>query len=188
MQGEYRQGFLWFLAILTAAFWMPPETSAQVCNIRVVTDANPDYSDMQSLVRSVTSRWPEMRDKCWAMFYWTHLGRRQTAPMILHGQELTDPIRQMNDYGYAMCSTVAGVNCAIWHAMGLDVKFWDISLHTVSECLYDGGWHLYDNSMSAVYTLCDGVTVAAVEDVGKEGRARRRAASARRGISPNTTA
>ena len=60
MQGEYRQGFLWFLAILTAAFWMPPETSAQVCNIRVVTDANPDYSDMQSLVRSVTSRGPEM--------------------------------------------------------------------------------------------------------------------------------
>ena len=32
-----------------------------------------------------------------------------------------------------MCSTMAGVNCAIWGAMGLNVKFWDISLHTVPE-------------------------------------------------------
>ncbi len=38
--------------------------------------------------------------------------------MILHGQELTDPIRQFNDYGYTMCSTIAGINCAIWARWG----------------------------------------------------------------------
>ena len=42
------------------------------------------------------------------MWYWNHIARRQTAPMILHGMELTDPIRQFNDYGYTMCSTIAG--------------------------------------------------------------------------------
>jgi len=89
--------------------------------------------------------------------------------MILHGLELTDPIRQFNDYGYMMCSTIAGTNCAIWDQMGMEVRFWDISLHTVSECFYEDRWHTYDNSMSALYTLCDGVTVAGVEDVGKEG-------------------
>jgi hypothetical protein len=51
----------------------------------------------------------------------------------------------------------------------MHVRFWDISLHTVSECFYENRWHIYDNSMSALYTLCDGVTVAGVEDVGKEG-------------------
>jgi len=29
----------------------------QVCNVKVVTDANPDYYDLPSLVHSATSRW-----------------------------------------------------------------------------------------------------------------------------------
>ncbi|MHC4399280.1 MAG: hypothetical protein ACYTG0_06350 [Planctomycetota bacterium] len=143
--------------------------AAEICNVKVVTDGNPDYTDIGSMIHSVTSNWPETKEKCWALWYWNHIARRQTAPMILHGRELTDPIRQFNDYGYAMCSTVAGVNCGIWGAMGLDVKFWDISLHTVPEVEYDGGWHMYDSSLSAIYTLCDGTTIADVEDIGAEG-------------------
>jgi len=141
----------------------------EVCNIKVVTDGSPDYSDMESMIHSITAGWPEPAQKCWAMFYWNHVARRQTAPMNLHGMECTDPIRQFNDYGYMMCSTVAGINCSIWDAMGYPVKFWDITLHTVPEVQYGGRWHMYDNSMSALYTLCDGVTIASVEDIGKEG-------------------
>ena len=144
----------------------------QVCNVKVVTDANPDYSDMPSLIHSVTGKWSTPEEKCWAMFYWNHIARRQTSPMILHGVELTDPIRQFNDYGYTMCSTIAGINCGIWHHMGLPVKFWDISLHTVPEVFYADRWHMYDNSMSAIYTLCDGETIAGVEDIGRGRRLR----------------
>jgi hypothetical protein len=156
-------------AVLVLLAGTAPTASAEVCNLKVVTDASPDYADLASMVHSITSRWPTPREKCWAIFYWNHVARRQTTPMVLHGLELTDPIRQFNDYGYTMCSTIAGVNCAIWHHMGLPVRYWDITLHTVSECFYDGRWHVYDNSMSAVYTLCDGRTVAGVEDVGKPG-------------------
>jgi hypothetical protein len=155
-------------ALLAVTNWGIPG-SAQVYNLKVVTDANPDYSDIGSMIHSITSRWPETKDKCWAIWYWNHIARRQTSPMIVQGRELTDPIRQFNDYGYTMCSTVAGMNCGIWHALGLPVKFWDISLHTVSEVEYDGRWHMYDSSMSAIYTLCDGKTIAAVEDIGAEG-------------------
>jgi hypothetical protein len=154
-------------AVLTVA--LTAGADAEVCNIKVVTDASPDYTDLASMVHSITANWSTPQEKCWAMWYWNHIGRRQTAPMILHGVELTDPIRQFNDYGYTMCSTIAGINCGIWNAMGLKVKFWDISLHTVPECFYDGRWHMYDDSMSAIYTLCDGKTIAGVEDIGKEG-------------------
>ncbi|MBE0537291.1 MAG: hypothetical protein IH624_16630 [Phycisphaerae bacterium] len=140
---------------------------AGVYNVKVVTDATPDYSDMDSMIASITDRWPGTEEKCLAMFYWNHLARRQTSPMNVHGLECTDPIRQFNDYGYTMCSTVAGINCSIWQAMGLNVRFWDITAHTVSEVEYDGRWHVYDNSMSALYTLCDGRTLAGVEDVGR---------------------
>ena len=142
---------------------------AEVCNLKVVTDASPDYSDMPSLVHSITSKWDAPKDKCWAMFYWNHLARRQTAPMILHGLELTDPIRQFNDYGFTMCSTISGINNGLWEQMGLQHRFWDISNHTVAEVNYDGGWHMYDNSLSMIYTLCDGKTLAGVQDIGKEG-------------------
>ena len=144
-------------------------SAAEMCNIKVVTDASPDYYDMESMVHSITSKWPTPEEKCWAMFYWNHIARRQTSPMQLHGLELSDPIRQFNDYGFTMCSTIAGINCSIWDAMGFKVKYWDISLHTVPEVFYDGRYHMYDNSMSALYTLCDGKTIAGVEDVGKEG-------------------
>ncbi len=157
-----------FLA-LAAALLLSATARAEVCNVKVVTDANPDYADIGSMIHSITDNWPATKDKCWAMWYWNHVARRQTAPMELHGHEVTDPIRQFNDYGYTMCSTVAGINCSIWGAMGLDVKFWDVILHTVSEVKYDGKYHLYDNSMSAIYTLCDGKTVAGVEDVGAAG-------------------
>ncbi|MCX7046084.1 MAG: hypothetical protein NTX50_11440, partial [Candidatus Sumerlaeota bacterium] len=142
---------------------------AEVCNVKVVTDASPDYSDLPSMIHSVTAKWPTPKEKCWAVFYWNHIARRQTQPILLHGMALTDPIRQFNDYGFTMCSTIAGINCAIWHNMGLKVKYWDISLHTVPEVEYDGRWHIYDNSMSALYTLCDGVTIAGVVDIGKDG-------------------
>jgi len=140
-----------------------------VYDLQVVTDASPDYGDLPRLVRSATSRWAAPAEKCWAMFYWVNRARRQTSPMEVHGLAVTDPIRQFNDYGYTMCSTVAGMNCALWDAMGFRAKYWDISLHTVPEVEYDGGWHMYDNSMSALYTLCDGRTIAGVADIGKEG-------------------
>ena len=142
---------------------------AQLCNVKVVTDASPDYYDMESMIHSIAGKWPTPKEKCWAMFYWNHIARRQTSPMYLHGTALTDPIRQFNDYGYAMCSTIAGINCSIWDAMGLKVKYWDIAMHTVSEVFYNGRWHMYDNSMSALYTLCDGKTIAGVQDIGQKG-------------------
>ena len=144
-------------------------TSAQVANLRVVTDASPDYHDMAGLVHSITSRWATPEEKCLAVFYWNRIARRQTNPMMLHGMEVTDPIRQFNDYGYTMCSTISGINQSIWEHVGLPHRYWDISNHTVAEVFYDGRWHMYDSSLSALYTLCDGKTLAGVEDIGKAG-------------------
>lgn len=157
-------------AVLLCLALMPvPRAFCEVCNLKVVTDASPDYYDMDSMIHSITSKWPTPAEKCWAMFYWNHIARRQTTPIMLHGLALGDPIRQFNDYGYTMCSTIAGINCSIWDAMGFRVKYWDIANHTVPEVEYDGRWHMYDNSMSALYTLCDGKTIAGVEDIGKAG-------------------
>lgn len=157
-------------ALLFSLLFMPLAVAhAEVDNIKVATDASPDYGDMDSMIHSISGKWQTPEEKLWAMFYWNHIARRQTNPMSLHGTALTDPIRQFNDYGYTMCSTISGINCSIWDAMGFKAKYWDISNHTVSEVEYGGRWHAYDNSMSALYTLCDGKTIAGIEDIGKDG-------------------
>lgn len=143
--------------------------AGEVDNIKVVTDASPDYTDMDSMVHSITSKWKTPAEKCYAMFIANHRARCQTNPMMLHGLELADPIRQFNDYGFTMCSTISGINCSIWNYMGLKAKFWDLSCHTVAEVEYDGTYHMYDNSLSVFYTLCDGKTIAPVEAVAAEG-------------------
>src|SRR5690554_5165579 len=74
-----------------------PAASAEIANLKVVTDASPDYYDMESMVRSITKNWETDEQKMWALFYWDHKGRRQTTPKSLHGMALTDPIRQYND-------------------------------------------------------------------------------------------
>jgi hypothetical protein len=52
--------------------------------------------------------------------------------------------------------------------MGYQCRFWDLAGHTVCEVLYDGKYHMYDNSMSNLVTLCDGKTLAGVEDIWNE--------------------
>ena len=154
------------VAVLLLVVLAPP-ARGEVYNLKVVTDASPDYSDLDSLVHSATSNFKTDEEKLWAMYYWTHKARRQTNPMMLHGKAETDPIRQFNDYGFTMCSTIAGINCMIWQHMGYDVRYYDVAVHTVSEVKYGGKWHLYDNSLTNIYTLCDGKTIAGVQDIGK---------------------
>ena len=76
-------------------FAIAPGARADVYNLKVVTDASPDYTDMDSLIHSITSNWKTDADKCWALFYWNHIARRQTNPMMRHGMALTDPIMQL---------------------------------------------------------------------------------------------
>jgi len=148
---------------------LPADPSgAATYNLRVVTDASPDLSDLESFIESTTSRWPTDREKVWALFYWSHILKRQTAPMVLHGYEVTDPIRAFNDYGFTMCSTISGINQVLYEALGLRHQYWDICNHTVAAVEYDGMFHMVDSSMSNLVTGDDGVTLASVEEIAAD--------------------
>ena len=77
--------------------------------------------------------------------------------MVLHGFEVTDPIRNFTDYGFTMCSTVSGINQSLYEMLGLRHQYWDICNHTVSAVEYDGRFHMVDSSMSNLVTTDDGV-------------------------------
>ena len=141
---------------------------AAVFNLQVVSDASPDLADLKRFVDSTTSRWSTSREKVWALFYWGHILKRQTGPIVLHGSEVTDPIRNFSDYGFTMCSTITGINQSLYEAIGLKHQYWDICNHTVSAVEYDGKFHMVDTSMSNLVTEDDGVTLATVEEAAAE--------------------
>jgi hypothetical protein len=134
---------------------------AQVANIKVVTDASPDYSDMESMFHSITANWKTDAEKMWAVFYWNHIGRRLTAGMQRHGFEITDPIRQFNDYGYAHYQNTIGLQMSEWIYMGYPCRITGLS----PEVWYDGRYHLYDNAHSMIYGLADDKTIAGSVDL-----------------------
>jgi len=137
-------------------------------NLRVVTDASPDLTDLTSFVNSATSGWPAIADKVWALYYWSHILKRQTAPMVVHGFDVTDPIRNFSDYGFTMCSTASGINQSLYEVLGLAHQYWDVCNHTVSAVEYDGTFHLIDTSMSNLVTTDDGVTLASVTEAAAD--------------------
>jgi hypothetical protein len=154
--------------VTTSAAAQAPASQAGSFNIKVVTDASPDLSDMASLIASTTSQWPTTDQKVWSLFYWSHMLKRQTPPITLHGFDVTDPIRNLVDYGYTMCSTTSGINQSLYEALGLEHQYWDICNHTVSAVEYDGKFHMIDTSMSNLVTMDDGVTLASVPEVAAD--------------------
>jgi len=155
----------------SATFSLPNATQATslpgagAYNIRIATDASPDLTDVQSLINSATSLWTTPAEKVWALFYWSHILKRQTGPVLLHGFEVTDPIRNFTDFGFTMCSTASGINQSLFELIGLRHQYWDICNHTVSAVEYDGAFHMVDTSMSNLVTTDDGVTLASVTQV-----------------------
>jgi hypothetical protein len=67
-------------SLSAAALLVAGAATAEVCNLKIVTDASPDYSDLPSLLHSATAKWASPEEKCWALFYWNHIARRHTAP------------------------------------------------------------------------------------------------------------
>jgi hypothetical protein len=146
-----------------------PTTGVAAYNVRVITDASPDLTDLDSLIKSSTSRWATTEEKVWALYYWSHILKRQTSPIVLHGFEVTDPIRNFNDYGFTMCSTISGINQVLYEMLGLQHQYWDICNHTVSHVYYNNAFHMIDSSMSNLVTRDDGVTLASLQEVAANG-------------------
>jgi len=139
-----------------------------IYNLRVVSDSSPDLTDLGSLVSSITAGWPTDREKVWALYYWSHILKRQTPPMLVHGFELADPVRNFADYGFTDCSTISGINQALYEVIGLRHQFWDICNHTVSQVEYDGSFHMIDSSLSNLVTSDDGSRLASVEEAAAD--------------------
>ena len=123
---------------------------ASVYNLHLVTDNAPDYTDLESFVRSATGAWQTPQDKSIAVWRWGRRSRRQTSCATEDGRLVWDPILHYNSYGAMNCGVISSLNIASWLQLGYRGRYIQLGDHTVSEVSWDDGktWHLFDSSMS----------------------------------------
>jgi hypothetical protein len=123
---------------------------ASVYNLHLSTDNGPDYTDIDSFVRTATEGCTTPQEKCIAIWRWGRRSRRQTSCANDHGRLIWDPILHYNSYGTMNCGVISGLNIACWLKLGYLARYIQLGDHTVSEVSWDDGktWHLFDSSMS----------------------------------------
>ncbi len=139
------------------------------CNIKLLTDLVPDMSSVEEIIKNHTRPGMTAQEKCLAVWdvYWRHRFPNAGSYAVEHGHPVYDPVLLLNSYGRTICQQDAALTCALWAALGYDVRFWQIVGHTVSEVSYGGRWHQIDGAGGLYFYLEDNRTIAGVEDLEK---------------------
>jgi hypothetical protein len=124
-----------------------------------------NFRTMQEIVASAIT--PDMTDaeKAYALWF-QEIQYRHHSPG--DNNELGDPVKVFNVYGYNTCGNDSIALGSLWRAAGLKVAPARALGHCISQAFHDGGWHFYDGDMHSVYLLRDNETVASEQDIVRD--------------------
>ncbi len=103
-----------------------------------------------------------MRRKAFALWFQEIQYRHHSGG---DNNELLDPVKVINIYGYNTCGNDSICLATLWRAAGMKTGPAQALGHCVSQALFDNRWHFYDGDMHSVYLLRDNETVASEEDI-----------------------
>ncbi|HEV3028124.1 MAG TPA: hypothetical protein VG457_11160, partial [Planctomycetota bacterium] len=87
-------------------------------NITLATDSTPDFTDLESYLRSITSQYPTPQEKAVGVWRWSQRLRKQTSYPTEGGHAVNDPILFFTSYGYTMCGLISGIDNGLWLNLG----------------------------------------------------------------------
>jgi len=82
--------------------------------------------------------------------------------------ELGDPVKVFNIYGYNTCGNDSIALGTLWKKAGFKTAPARALGHCISQAFYDGRWHFFDGDMHSVYLLRDNQTVASDQDIARD--------------------
>ena len=123
----------------------------------------PDLTTVEGMLKSVLK--PGMTDEQKAIAIWQFLRdwRYHYYPAE-GGDEVHDPVKFINVYGYGFCDDSASNFAVLCGAAGVRGRVWGLSGHVVGEALFDGRWHMFDPDHQAYYRMAEG-HIASVEEL-----------------------
>ncbi|HPA20148.1 MAG TPA: transglutaminase-like domain-containing protein [Verrucomicrobiae bacterium] len=128
----------------------------------------PDLASVEGMLASILS--PDMTAEQRAIAIWRFLvdWRYHYYPAE-EGDEVHDPVKFINVYGYGFCDDSALNFAVLCRAAGLRARFWGLEGHVVGEAFFDGGWHMFDPDHEVFYRAADGRIVGVEELAANPG-------------------
>lgn len=127
-----------------------------------LSNGHNNFRSVDEIVSSAVSPGMTDAEKAFALWF-QEIRYRHHSPG--DNNELGDPVKVFNVYGYNTCGNDSICLATLWHKAGLKVAPARALGHCISQVFYDGGWHFYDGDMHSVYLLRDNQTVAGEQDI-----------------------
>ena len=123
--------------VAVGCFFLASPGKAQVYNLHLVTDNQPDYTDLESFVASSTGNWKTPEEKAIAVWRWGRRSRHQLSCSREGAKYIMDPILNYNSYGALNCGIISGLNTCSWLKLGFQARYVQLGDDTVSEVSWD---------------------------------------------------
>ncbi len=123
----------------------------------------PDLSSSEGILKSILE--PGMDDEQKTLAIWQFLvdWRYHFYPAE-GGDEMHDPVKFINVYGYGFCDDSAQNAAALASLAGIRSRIWGLDGHVVAETFFDGRWHMIDPDHETYYRMPEG-HIASVEEL-----------------------
>jgi acetyl esterase/lipase len=124
-----------------------------------------DFRNLPAIVSAALR--PGMTDREKAMALWwlqtTHRFHATT-----NDQEVNDPVKVFNVYGYTTCGDDSICLAGLWRTAGFKVRPARVVGHCITQVAFDGRWNLLDGDMGPFFLLRDNVTLASEQDLVRD--------------------
>ncbi len=124
-----------------------------------------NFRSVDEIVDSATT--PDMTDseKAFAIWFQQIRYRHHSGG---DNNELGDPVKVFNIYGYNTCGNDSICLGTLWKAAGFKTAPARALGHCISQVYYDSRWHLFDGDLHSVYLLHDNETVASDRQIARD--------------------
>lgn len=137
-------------------------------SIRLIGSAQPGCWNLDEMVAEVTKGASNDSEKALALhrFGRAHLIHFM-GPMEDRGEFITDPLKLIAVYGYAICGNNNCAMSGLYNAAGLKARQRSMPGHAVPEVWFDGKWNYIDTDMFGYVFLPDGQHLASVDELAQ---------------------
>lgn len=125
----------------------------------------PDLTSLDAMLASILKSSMSAEEKSLAIWKFLIDWRYHFTPAE-PGDELHDPVKFLNVYGYGFCDDCATNFAVLARKAGIKSRTWGLSGHVVAESFYNGKWHMFDPDHEVIYRNEQG-EIAGVEELAQ---------------------
>ena len=140
--------------------------NAEQLSVVLTGSAQPNCFSTEATVAALTKNARSDREKALAIhrFGMAHL-IHFIGPFEEREEYITDPLKLIGVYGYALCMNNSSGMCGLYNAAGLPCRVRTMVGHTVPEVWFESHWNYIDTDMFGYVFLPDGKRLANVDDL-----------------------